>query len=98
MHFRIENQQMYSSISACRTNILSWVKYPLLKPVWFSEIIPSSLEKILSLFKHSPPFFVKIYCKLFNIVLNTGIIPENWTCGVIKPIFKNKGCPTDPDM
>ena len=30
-------------------------------------------------------------------MLNTGIIPENWTCGVIKPIFKNKGCPTDPD-
>ena len=30
-------------------------------------------------------------------MLNTGIKPENWTCGVIKPIFKNKGCPTDPD-
>ena len=30
-------------------------------------------------------------------MLNTGIIPENWTCGVIKLIFKNKGCPTDPD-
>ena len=30
-------------------------------------------------------------------MLNTGIIPENWTCGVIKPIFKNKECPTDPD-
>ena len=29
--------------------------------------------------------------------MNTGIIPENWTRGVIKPIFKNKGCPTDPD-
>jgi hypothetical protein len=55
-------------------------------------------DKILNEYlKHSPPFLVKIYCKLFNIVLNTGIIPENWTCGVIKPIFKNKGCPTDPD-
>jgi hypothetical protein len=32
-----------------KTNILSWVEYPLLKPVWFSEIIPSLLEKILSL-------------------------------------------------
>ena len=30
-------------------------------------------------------------------MLNTGIIPENWTCGFIKPFFKNKGCPTDPD-
>ena len=55
-------------------------------------------DKILNEYlKHSPSFLVKMYCKLFNIVLNTGIIPENWTCGVIKPIFKNKGCPTDPD-
>ena len=30
-------------------------------------------------------------------MLNTGIIPENWTCGFIKPIFKNKECPNDPD-
>jgi hypothetical protein len=46
-------------------------------------------DKILKEYlKHSPPFLVKIYCKLFNIVLNTGIIPENWTCGVIKPILK----------
>jgi hypothetical protein len=30
-------------------------------------------------------------------VLDTGIIPEIWTCGVIKQIFKNKGCPNDPD-
>jgi hypothetical protein len=27
----------------------------------------------------------------------TKSIVENWTCGVIKLIFKNKGCPTDPD-
>ena len=46
-------------------------------------------DKILKEYlKHSPPFLVKIYCKLFNIVLNTGIILENWTCGVIKPILK----------
>jgi hypothetical protein len=30
-------------------------------------------------------------------VLDTGIIPEIWTCGVIKQFFKNKGCPNDPD-
>ena len=32
-----------------------------------------------------------IYCKLFNIVLNSGIIPESWSEGVIFLIYKNKG-------
>ena len=34
--------------------------------------------------------------KLFNCVFDTGLIPESWTKGVIIPIFKNKGDPTDP--
>ena len=39
---------------------------------------------------------VPIYIKLFNIIFDSGIIPESWTCGVIKPIYKNKGSPEDP--
>ena len=38
-----------------------------------------------------------IYVKIFNIILDSGIIPENWTLGVIKPIFKNKGSPMQPE-
>ena len=47
--------------------------------------------------KYSTPTLISIYCKLFNIVLDTGIIPESWTSGIIMPVFKNKGNPSDPD-
>ena len=31
-----------------------------------------------------------VYVKLFNIILDSGILPEVWTLGVIKPIYKQK--------
>ena len=34
--------------------------------------------------------------KLFNSILKTGLIPENWTVGIIIAIYKNKGPKTDP--
>ena len=37
-----------------------------------------------------------VYEKLFNIIFNTGIIPEYWLLGNIKPIYKNKGDKQDP--
>ena len=33
---------------------------------------------------------------LFNLVLDTGLVPECWTLGMIKPIYKNKGSERDP--
>ena len=37
-------------------------------------------------FEHAP-----VYNKLFNCVLDTGIIPDAWGIGVIVPIYKCKG-------
>ena len=37
-----------------------------------------------------------ILVNLFNLVFDTGIIPEAWTLGMIQPIFKNKGNASDP--
>ena len=29
-----------------------------------------------------------LYVKLFDTILDTGIIPESWTIGIIRPIYK----------
>jgi hypothetical protein len=55
---------------------------------------PGSDKLINEFIKNSPPFLVSIYTKLFNVVLDTGIIPETWTTGIIIPVYKNKGCNT----
>ena len=38
-----------------------------------------------------------INVKLFNMILDTGNIPESWFIGVIKPCTKIKGDPTLPE-
>ena len=47
--------------------------------------------------KNCPDNVVNLIVKLFNIVLNTGIMPEEWCIGMIMPLYKNKGSPKDPD-
>ena len=37
------------------------------------------------------------YVNLFNLVFDYGIIPESWTVGTIKPIFKHKVDPKLPE-
>ena len=47
--------------------------------------------------KYSSPQLVNIYCKLFNLVFNSGIVPEICLNGIIRSIYKNKGDANDPD-
>ena len=37
-------------------------------------------------------------CFLFNIVLETGIIPDSWIEGIIRPIYKNSGTPRNAEI
>ena len=56
------------------------------------------IDRILNEFiKNTKEKMSEIYTNLFNIILNTGIIPETWTLGIIKPLFKKKGLKNDPN-
>lgn len=45
---------------------------------------------------HAIHVMMPIYCKLFNLILNTGKIPNSWSEGIILPIYKNKGSVSEP--
>ena len=38
-----------------------------------------------------------IFEKLFNIILDSGVLPEVWSVGMIKPIYKQKGEKSNPE-
>ena len=48
---------------------------------------PEADEIVSEYLKYSSSQLLSIYCKLFNLVLNSGIIPEIWTSGIIKPVY-----------
>ena len=60
------------------------------KSCGFDEIINEYI-------KVSKAQMLPIYVGLFNLILNTGIIPEIWSQGKIMPIYKNNGDSTNPD-
>ena len=47
--------------------------------------------------KSTAQLFMPLYVSLFNKVFSGGVLPETWLDGYIKPIYKNKGSPEDPE-
>ena len=46
--------------------------------------------------KSTPDIFLALYVDLFNLIFNSGNIPNTWLAGNIVPFYKNKGAKTDP--
>ena len=47
--------------------------------------------------KSCPVEVIHLAVSLFNLVLRTGIVPTEWSIGLIVAIFKKKGSPHDPN-
>ena len=58
----------------------------------------AGIDGILNEFlKHCPNDMYIAITQLFNLALDTGIVPTDWCIGLICPIYKNKGQRNDPD-
>ena len=58
----------------------------------------SGIDGILNEFiKHSLDLMLPLYLKLFNKILDTGEMPEDWVKGLIIPVYKNKGSKSNAD-
>ena len=58
----------------------------------------SGNDQVLNEFlKYSPPKIIDMIVGLFNVKLDTGIFPEQWSVGIIKPLYKNTGAKDNPN-
>ena len=47
--------------------------------------------------KNCPQNVIQLAVCLFNLILKTGIVPQEWFIGLIISIYKKKGSPEDPN-
>ena len=59
---------------------------------------PSQQDFIINEYlKNTKTQMIPLYTSLFNMILDSGILPDTWLVGEIKPIYKNKGSPNNPE-
>ena len=58
---------------------------------------PGSDDVLNEYIKCTSHLLMPLYTLLFNVILETGIMPSKWVEGVVIPIFKNKGDPLSVD-
>ena len=97
----VESNQLNSSESATLNEEIN-------QPITEQEII-SAIKKLKNNkcsgsdniinehLKYSCDLLVPIYKKLFNLILDSSIVPTSWTSGNILPIYKNKGNRNSPE-
>ena len=49
------------------------------------------------LLKYSPQNILELYTDTFNVILKCGVVQQQWCIGYIRPLYKNKGNPNDPN-
>ena len=47
--------------------------------------------------KNCPPKCILLFTELFNVILDSGLFPEQWSVGIIKPLYKKSGDRDSPD-
>ena len=38
-----------------------------------------------------------VFTKFFNVILSSGVVPTEWSIGIVRPLYKNKGNIDDPN-
>ena len=111
-YFKTLNEDDYNVDSDLHTNFsqsnVHNTNMTINKPFTESEIIAAvknlknnksnGIDNILNEhLKMSIHKMLPIYKKLFNIIFDSGLVPESWSIGDILPIYKNKGDPNLPE-